>query len=321
VLQTNSAGNSEAQGFERVVVYLREPETDALHAAAACGIELDDPRLRPPFGFARLERLFDARFETEGCYLLPREVAEAQLESTHGVFRSTRNGHGRWAWQHHWLAVPLRGRDGSCLGVVFADDPVDRLLPTRERLQALRLLADQATVALESVAQYETQRYLAEHDALTTLRNRHAFMNELAAALETVPRNRPLALVYCDLDGFKELNDARGHAAGDEALADFARILVESIRSNDAAFRIGGDEFALLLPGCDEHEAERVVERALESWAAEPTGDVARQRRGASFGIAICRGDSEASTEELLRRADEAMYEAKRTRSRLRVAA
>jgi diguanylate cyclase len=170
------------------------------------------------------------------------------------------------------------------------------------------------------VAQYETQRYLAEHDALTTLRNRHAFMNELAAALETVPRNRPLALVYCDLDGFKELNDARGHAAGDEALADFARILVESIRSNDAAFRIGGDEFALLLPGCDEREAERVVERARKSWAAEPNGEVAR-RRGASFGIAICRGDAQASTEELLRRADEAMYEAKRTRSRLRVAA
>jgi GAF domain-containing protein len=149
VLQTISAGISEALGFERVVVYLREPETDALQAAAACGIEVDDPRLRPPFGFASLQRLFDARYETEGCYLLPREVAEAQLESTRGVLRSKRNGHGRWAWQHHWLAVPLRGRDGSCLGVVFADDPVDRLLPTRERLQALRLLAGQATVALE----------------------------------------------------------------------------------------------------------------------------------------------------------------------------
>jgi len=265
--------------------------------------------------------VFDARFEAEGCYLIPREEAEAHVPNTSGIYRSTRNGRGTWAWQHHWLAVPLRGRDGSCLGVVFADDPVDRLLPTRERLQALRLFADQATVALESVAQYERQRYLAEHDALTSLRNRHAFMDELAVALRSVPLGQPVALVYCDLDRFKELNDARGHAAGDEALADFARILADSIRSDDSAFRIGGDEFALLLPGCDEREAERVVERALDSWAATWSGDEAQPHLGASFGIAVCRRDAEANVEELLRRADEAMYEAKRTRSRLRIAA
>ena len=200
------------------------------------------------------------------------DPVEKHLPEFKGLYQSRRNGRGPWAWRRHRLAVPLHDREGSCLGVIFADDPVDRLLPTTESLQALRLFANQATVALEAVAQYEAQRYLAEHDALTALRNRHSFIAELEECLRQSPRRAErIALVYCDLDGFKQLNDARGHSVGDDVLVRFGRVLTESVRDQDSAFRIGGDEFALVLRGCSEDEAKNVdpVTKALAGLAPQ----------------------------------------------------
>ncbi|HEY7604562.1 MAG TPA: diguanylate cyclase [Gaiellaceae bacterium] len=322
VLEAVATGIAEALGFERVVVQLHDPQTGALSPAAAAGFELDDAQLRLPFGLAELHSLFDARFEREGCFLVPAEDAEAHLPALRDVHRSRRNGRGPRAWAGHRLVVPLVDRRGSCLGAIVVDDPVDRLLPTTETLQALRLFANQATVALESVAQYEAQRYLAEHDALTRLRNRHSFMAELDACLRRSElANERVALVYCDLDGFKQLNDARGHAVGDEVLARFGSVLAGSVREGDAAFRIGGDEFALVLRGCGEEEARRVVERALSAWQAERATDPDAAAVEASFGIALTLTGAQAEVEHLLRRADEAMYEAKRSRTGLAVAA
>jgi len=317
VLDAVVAGISQALGFERVVVHLRDPETDVLVPAAAAGFQLADPQLRLPFGFEELRRLFDARYDREGCYLVPCEDAEAQLPEFKGLYRSRRNGRGPWAWRRHWLAVPLYDRQGSCLGVLFVDDPVDHLLPTTESLQALRLFANQATVALEAVAQYERQRYLAEHDTLTRLGNRHAFMTELEACLRHSSRSlERVALVYCDLDRFKQLNDASGHSVGDDVLARFGQVLAASVREGDAAFRIGGDEFALVLRGCSEDDARRVVERALTAWAEEQGEYPAAASVNASFGIAVSRTEEATMVEDLLRRADEAMYGAKRSQNR-----
>jgi diguanylate cyclase (GGDEF)-like protein len=206
--------------------------------------------------------------------------------------------------------------------VIFVDDPVDHLLPTTESLQALRLFANQATVALEAVAQYEKQRYLAEHDTLTRLGNRHAFMTELEACLrQSSRRSERVALVYCDLDRFKQLNDASGHSVGDDILARFGQVLAASVREGDAAFRIGGDEFALVLRGCSEDDARRVVERALAAWAEEQGEYPVAASVNASFGIAVSRTEEPTMVEDLLRRADEAMYGAKRSQNRLEIAA
>jgi diguanylate cyclase (GGDEF)-like protein len=322
VLEAISLGISEALGFDRVAVYLHEAETGALVSAAAAGFEADQHPERLPFGLAELERILEPQYEIEGCYLVPLEEAQRRLTSLDGIHGSTHNGRGPWAWQRHWLVVPLLDWNGTCLGVVFADDPVDRLLPSKERLQALRLFANQATVALESVAQFEAQRYLAEHDALTKLRNRRSFMRELdAAVLHARTRGEQLALVYCDLDAFKQLNDASGHAAGDRALAGFGSVLAESVRQGDSAFRIGGDEFAMLLRGCGGDDARRVVERTIANWTRATGDDRPVGVVTASFGVAILDAAAAASAEELLRRADEAMYEAKRSQSVLRIAA
>src|SRR6185295_15269686 len=254
-------------------------------------------------------------FERDGCYLLPLEEAKRRVPSYHDTFPSQSNGRGPAAWDRHWLVVPLVDRAGARLGAVFADDPTDRLLPTRERLQALRLFANQATSALESSAQYETMRFLADRDPLTRLLNRRAFVRHLGDAVErTRQSGDPLALVYCDLDGFKAVNDTRGHADGDRLLRAFGEALIASVRHDDAVFRMGGDEFALLLEHCPRERALEVVDRVLE-----------RVRCGlplaASFGVAVADAAGPIDSDELLRRADDAMYDAKGSRSTLRVAA
>jgi diguanylate cyclase (GGDEF)-like protein len=116
--------------------------------------------------------------------------------------------------------------------------------------------------------------------------------------------------VICDLDGFKVLNDHFGHPAGDEALQAFARILQEAVRKGDDAFRIGGDEFALVLAEAGEDQAREVVKRI--------TDGVEGLR--ASFGIASCP-DHARDAQTLFRLADEALYEAKRTGSGLQFVA
>jgi diguanylate cyclase (GGDEF)-like protein/putative nucleotidyltransferase with HDIG domain len=321
VLEAISVGISEALGFNRVAVHLHDRETGALVPAAATGF-VGEEGLQLPFGLDVLQRIFEPRYEIEGCFLVPLAEAETLLPAVTGIVQSTFNGRGPWAWERHWLVVPLLDWNGDCLGVVFADDPADRLLPSKERLQALRLFANQATVALESVAQYESQRYLAEHDSLTKLRNRHSFMHELDVAVRTArSTGRQLAVVYCDLDAFKQLNDVLGHDAGDHALARFGAVLADSVRQGDSAFRIGGDEFAMLLRGCGREDARKVVERAVSTWAAVAEGDARISSLAASFGVAVIDTAKSVSADDLLRRADEAMYEAKRSRSVLKIAA
>jgi diguanylate cyclase (GGDEF)-like protein len=267
-----------------------------------------------------LAQLLDPVFEHDGCYLLPLEEAKRRVPSYHDSFPSRRNGRGPAAWDRHWLVVPLVDRTGARLGAVFADDPADRLLPTRERLQALRLFANQATSALESSAQYETVRHLADRDPLTKLLNRRAFVRRLEEAVERSHESgEPLSLVYCDLDGFKAVNDTRGHADGDRLLCAFSDVLIGSVRHDDAVFRMGGDEFALLLERCPRERALEVVQRVLERLDDEkPGGDLAV---GASFGVAVADCSAPVDSDALLRRADDAMYDAKGSRAVLRVAA
>jgi diguanylate cyclase (GGDEF)-like protein len=196
------------------------------------------------------------------------------------------------------------------MGVIWVDDPVDRMIPADAKLQALRVFANQATTALDTAAQYEEMQFLAEHDPLTRLYNRRAFTERLEhESSRAVRYSHPLALVLCDLNGFKALNDAHGHAAGDAALEQIGAVLTGGLRRADAAYRIGGDEFALLLPETSAEDAAAVAERVSTAMSAAFTGNMAGL--GASFGVAVCPNDG-VSPEELFRSADAAMYAAKR---------
>jgi diguanylate cyclase (GGDEF)-like protein len=302
ILRSVCSGIRDALGFQNVLAALREEGTGRLEPRAAVGWRLDDPFVQRPVFLPDIEGLIDSEFEIEGCYLLPAEEAERRIVRDRPGYVSEQNGLGPWAWNHHWLLVPLHSSAAEVIGILWADEPEDRLLPSRDALQAVRVFANQAAAAVIAAAHLNEVRFLADHDPLTRLANRRGFVERLDGEVARATRyGHTFALVLCDLDGFKLLNDRFGHASGDDALQQFARTLQSGLRSGDEAFRIGGDEFALLLAEASEHDARDVVARVV--------GESGTLR--ASFGVASCP-DHAGEPQALFRLADAALYEAKR---------
>jgi len=298
----------DALGFENAIASLIEPP-GRLSVRASLGFSEEQIAGADNVMYEEIVGLLDPEFEIQGCYLLPSEAAQQRLrrERRQPLYLSQLNGSGPWAWNHHWLVVPLRDENGEVIGVLWADEPHDRLLPSPDKLQALRVFANQATAAVLSSQYVNELRFLADHDPLTRLLNRRAFVERLDGEVGRAHRyDRSFALVLCDLDGFKELNDRHGHLAGDEALQQFAQTLEGALRKGDEVFRIGGDEFALILAEASEDDARGVVGRVNDQV------DGLR----ASFGVASCP-DHAADAQALFRLADEALYEAKRNGSGL----
>jgi diguanylate cyclase (GGDEF)-like protein len=312
ILQSVCTGIANALGFQKVCVDLLADDGVTLVTRAASGWAGTDPLLTENLSLAEIAPLFDSEFEIAGCFLVPDEVARARVPASQVIYESELNGRGPHAWNHHWLVIPLHGPQEELIGVIWVDEPEDRLLPGSDRLQALRIFANQAASALTLAMQFEQMRYLADHDPLTQLPNRRAFMRELERGVaDALESDSPLALVVLDLDGLKELNDRHGHAAGDDCLVRIGRLLRTELRPHDRPFRIGGDEFAILLPATSVQGADEVTARLVE-WL-ERSGRSSALRPRASFGVAAT-GAGLDTQESLLRAADEAMYRSKNRR-------
>lgn len=304
VLQAVCDGIEDALGFRSVVIEEAKDRSSPLRTVAANGWQAEEHGM----SLAQLEPLFTEEFEVAGCYLLPSEVVEARLDLDDWRRGSELEGAGPHAWARHWLLVPLIDGD-RWIGLIRVDDPLDRLLPTQARLQALRLFANQAVAAMGAADQTVRLRHEATHDALTGLPNRRAFRTRLAREAAS-PEG--FALVLCDMDNLKGINDTLGHEAGDLALLLLANALRSGLRRSDEAYRLGGDEFAVVLPAADRLDAERVTQRLREAVAGSTEGPL--ERIEASFGIGV-REEGE-SPQRLVARVDAALYETKRTRSR-----
>jgi diguanylate cyclase (GGDEF)-like protein len=151
--------------------------------------------------------------------------------------------------------------------------------------------------------------YQAFHDPLTGLANRRRFIEAVGDAIRTGTGS---AVMFLDLDDFKHVNDQMGHDAGDALLVAVGHRLVSSIRPNDLGCRIGGDEFAVLLPDTPRiDEAEAVGRRLLEGLGAPITIEGRELVVPASIGVAAAAPGEHLEVDELLRRADVAMYHAK----------
>jgi diguanylate cyclase (GGDEF)-like protein len=306
-----------ALGFNNVSVELLDESGERAVPMAVVGWTTEEVAASQSGDVRVLRRLLDPEFEVEGCYLLPGREACARLGIERPAYESARNGRAPLGWEHHWLLIPLNDRQGRLIGVIWADEPEDCLLPSIERLQALRMFANQATTAVASVAAYEEMQFLADHDPLTRIGNRRAFTRRLAEEVHRAGRyGQRFALVVLDVDGFKALNDRHGHLAGDVALEAIGQVLRDTLRTSDCAFRLGGDEFALILEEAGEKEATFVVDRVGAGIAAVEAGPGHMLR--ASFGVAL--GDGPTDPETLLQAADTAMYEAKRAGAGVRFA-
>lgn len=193
-------------------------------------------------------------------------------------------------------------RGGRTVGVLAVGWPerVDTL--TARQAQAVLILAAEAGAAIELADALARLRHLSLTDELMQLPNRRAWEEELPRAMARASRwGSPLSIALLDLDRFKEFNDANGHQAGDELLRGAAAAWGRSLRSGDLLARFGGDELAALLPDADLRSACRVAERMR---AATPHGQTS------SIGVATWNGGE--SIPELIRRADAALYTAKR---------
>jgi diguanylate cyclase (GGDEF)-like protein len=306
VLQAVCGGIEDALGFKKVMIELADARDKPLIPVMATGWPIDGPRVDRGKTIDELGPLFGEEFEVAGCYLLPGEVAETRLGLEERQFRSELSGRGPHAWSRHWLLVPLVD-GGRWIGLIWVDEPRDRLLPTRARLQALRLFANQAVSAWSASKQAVRLRHEATHDPLTGLPNRRAFEARVTREIESA---LGFALVLCDMDNLKRVNDTHGHDAGDEALQLLAAALQSQLRRSDEAYRIGGDEFAVILPAANRLDAERVLRRLRDAVAGRLLAS--GEAIDASFGVTVYQpGDD---PERLVSRADEALYQAKRRR-------
>jgi diguanylate cyclase (GGDEF)-like protein/PAS domain S-box-containing protein len=187
---------------------------------------------------------------------------------------------------------PIRDRDGSVVGVAT----IARDISVRLRYQ-------------------EQLRFLAEHDSLTGTRNRRRFEREIS---DQVGRSRrygeQAALVFIDVDDLKQINDAHGHQAGDRALKEIARAVRHRLRDTDVLGRIGGDEFAALLPYADQRQAQAITNdlRQITGACGIDLDDGTTLSLSASVGFAFIDGDTDS--DEILAEADRAMYRDKTRR-------
>jgi diguanylate cyclase (GGDEF)-like protein len=211
-----------------------------------------------------------------------------------------------------FLAIPLIAQDRAlgCMNLYLTE----RHDFDEDEIQLLSTLASQAAISIENARLFEETRQLAITDDLTGLANHRQFYHQLAREVRRAQRyKRPLTLLMLDLDYFKDYNDRFGHLAGDQALRETAEILRRNAREVDILARYGGEEFAIILPETDLDRAAIQADRirtAIASHAyrgkhSNPAGDLT-----VSIGVATLTPELRR-IEELVQRADQALYGAK----------
>jgi diguanylate cyclase (GGDEF)-like protein len=227
--------------------------------------------------------------------------------------------------------LAARKLDDAIIGALRGEERLFGLLLVGDRMgdvgtfaetdrELFQTFAGHASVLLEngrlehSLAQVtelkEELRHQAYHDALTGLPNRALFADRVAETLTSLPAGPGHAILFLDLDRFKNVNDTWGHSAGDELLTEVAERIRSILRPGDTAARLGGDEFAVLLEDTDVKGAERAAQRLCDTLEASFTIDGRETRLHVSIGVAVTKDRAETA-EELIRNADIAMYAAK----------
>ena len=210
--------------------------------------------------------------------------------SHYDVEHRVRKSSGDWLWIRSSGRIVERDPDGRPLRLAGTNSDIDR------RKHAELLLAHQAG-----------------HDALCGLPNRKLFQDRLQRAVARSRRHRSrMAVMYLDIDKFKSVNDTRGHHVGDELIREFARRLRACVRDTDTVARLGGDEFAVILEELEDQDAgRRIAEKIVAAMRDEFNLGEVTLSVSTSLGLAFYRGQDGVETEQLVRHADEALYQAK----------
>jgi diguanylate cyclase (GGDEF)-like protein len=324
VLQRIAVSMTTDGGFQRAAVYLRDDD-DMLHARAFVGVPAEDvERVKAPVPFARFAYLMHADMQISRSFLFDHRKHQLPPE----LIASLSIPPDRSAETDEWhpldsLTIPLQDRGGRTIGLVSMDEPDDGHYPNLDKIQMLELFAGACAVAVEQARLYDEIQRLAATDSLTGLHNRRSFDDALRRATAHSQRGDfEFSLLFCDLDGLKRLNDSLGHEVGDRILQEVADVLRVRLRKSDLAARIGGDEFAVLLPDTDLAGAAVLAEDLRGAVGAlGPPGVPRGIRLSISVGVASSGATSSLSPAQLLAAADHALYAAKEDgRDRVRVA-
>lgn len=212
----------------------------------------------------------------------------------------------------NWLGVPLL-TGSETIGALVLQNYSDEIHYTEQDLELMQFMSSQVADAIERKRNRSRLEYLAQYDQLTELPNRVLFQDRLRNALQRSKRGKlQMAVMYLDMDNFKQINDTFGHAMGDLLLHEVAVRLGRCVRDSDTVGRLGGDEFAILLEDIRQSaDAELVAEKVLTALSAPYFLDGHKLVSAPSLGIAVYPDHSE-DEQHLVRLADEAMYVAKR---------
>ena len=268
------------------------------------------PGIKRQLGYEPAQFTQDSEFWAD--HLHPDDRSEV-LSDLDGLFDNERHTHeyrfrhadGSYRWMHDELAVVL-DEDGNPLEIIGS------WLDVTARKEAEFALAERNKQLEESKKHLE---YLALYDPLTGLGNRNLFQDQLEQLVAVAGRKKEeVALLAMYLDGFKEINDRLGHAGGDEVLREVGARLSQALREADQKYRIGGDEFAALLElrGESLDGALMSAEKIARHISAPMEINGQRHSIGVSIGVAVSPLHGE-DPNILLRKADAAMYEAKKT--------
>ena len=225
-----------------------------------------------------------------------------QDKAFYAAMWQTLNATGHWSGE-----IWNRRKNGS----VFAETlSISAVIDSGGRVQRYVALFSDITVLKEQQSQLE---HIAYFDALTDLPNRVLLVDRLHNQMQRADRQHThLAVVFLDLDGFKEVNDEHGHDAGDRALVQIATRLRQSLRDEDTVARLGGDEFVVILGGLDDPtDCVSLLPRLLSAVATPLEIDAESLTVSASLGISLYPQREPLDPDQLLRQTDQAMYQAK----------
>ncbi len=211
------------------------------------------------------------------------------------------------------VIMPLKARD-KVNGLIIADNHFTQKPISSDDLKIFTMLANQAGLAIENSQLYELVVHKSHTDSLTNLWNHGFFQATLLQEIEeSIHSQQPLSLTMIDIDDFKKFNDTQGHQKGDVVLTELARILKDLSREKDYVCRYGGEEFAVILTQTNKEQAFVIAERLREEIMQHQfpvNGSRPTQGFSVSIGIASFPDDA-ATKEELVQKADQAMYTAK----------
>jgi diguanylate cyclase (GGDEF)-like protein len=213
-----------------------------------------------------------------------------------------------------FACVPLKGKH-KILGALLVDNFVTKKPITKDDIRVLTMFADQAGLAIDNAHLYEEIKFQAHTDSLTRLWNHGYFQNTLSEFVKKAEEIKGVvSLAMIDLDNFKAYNDILGHQKGDVALREAAVVLKKRMRSEDLLCRYGGEEFAVIMPNLDKNAASVIIERlrsAIEETFQRTKKEDIFPPLTISSGIASFPNDAQ-NKEDLIARADEALYKAKK---------